>query len=251
MISIFSISFQVTSIDKLFSVFFVKWNEFCLKFRSSEKRTALFIVKLFEKEKKENKKTVSFIFYCHFDWKVWIHYCSTVENDGNWFLFIFDTYNTEMNFIELCSAFVRQNSIFNFIVQLNTVQMNYNGYQWINRVQFINISKTSGKVTNIMENGFSFKEMRIERERERKTASTDLWTMNKRTQKWWKKDELAHVQCKKMAIIHTVQIEQVLNSELKSKEKTMAVVTESGQFENRIYDNNNKMHTASLSRLKQ
>lgn len=56
MISIFSISFQVTSIDKLFSVFFVKWNEFCLKFRSSEKRTALFIVKLFEKEKKEKKK---------------------------------------------------------------------------------------------------------------------------------------------------------------------------------------------------
>lgn len=31
----------------------------------------------------------------------------------------------------------------------------------------------------------------------------------------------------------------------------MAVVTESGQFENRIYDNNNKMHTAPLSRMKQ
>lgn len=90
------------------------------------------------------------------------------------------------------------------------------------------------------------------REREREKQHQQIYERWKREHKnGGKKDELAHVQCKKTAIIHTVQIEQVLNSELKSKEKTMAVVTESGQFENRIYDNNNKMHTASLSRLKQ
>lgn len=89
-----------------------------------------------------------------------------------------------------------------------------------------------------------------EREREKQHQQIyERWTREHKN--GGKKDELAHVQCKKMAIIHTVQIEQVLNSELKSKEKTMAVVTESGQFENRIYDNNNKMHTASLSQLKQ
>lgn len=168
-----------------------------------------------EREEKNGKLH----FYCHFDWKVWIHYCSTVENDGNWFHFIFDTYNTGMNCFELCPAFVQQNSIFNSIVKLNTVQMNYNGYRWINRVQFINISKTSGKNTNIMENGFSFKEMRIEREKKHQQIY-ERWTREHK--KWWKKRwacTRSMQRREKNAIIHTIQIEQVLNSELKSEKK--------------------------------
>lgn len=55
---------------------------------------------------------------------------------------------------------------------------------------------------------------------------------------------------KKNAIIHSVQIEQVLNSVLSQLRLGKKTVTENGQFGNRIYDNQQKTHANTAYRFK-
>lgn len=47
-----------------------------------------------------------------------------------------------------------------------------------------------------MENGFSFKEMRIERKREKKSINRFMNDGQENTKNGEKKDELAHVRCR-------------------------------------------------------
>lgn len=81
------------------------------------------------------------------------------ETDGNWFLFMFISYNTEMNCFELGAAFVQQK----FNIELHCcAKCGSNESQWISIVCNSTILPWKSKrvkkkkIENIMKNRFSF-----------------------------------------------------------------------------------------------